>query len=82
MSGEEREAAVIARHFHDTYEYLAPAYGYETRRASAVEWDAVPAANRALMTHTVANLIAEGLIVPGPRFTAARSSVGLLEEGK
>ena len=46
-------AGVVACQFHDTYERLAPDYGYETRPESAVPWKDVPAANRALMTATV-----------------------------
>lgn len=50
----------LARFFHDTYETLAPAFGYETRRASAVPWEQVPQQNRALMVavcHEVLNLL-------------------------
>lgn len=43
----------VARLFHETYERLAPDYGYETRRESAVPWKDVPAANRALMNAVV-----------------------------
>lgn len=43
----------IARDFHDAYERLAPEYAYETREASAVPWEDVPANNRALMVATV-----------------------------
>lgn len=39
----------LARQFHETYERLAPEYGYETRRESAVPWDQVPEQNRHLM---------------------------------
>jgi hypothetical protein len=42
-------ALALARAFHDTYEELAPVFGYETRRESAVPWDDVPLANRQLM---------------------------------
>lgn len=45
-------ADVIARRFHETYERLAPEYGYRTREASAKPWDDVPEQNRALMIHT------------------------------
>ena len=43
----------VAREFHETYERLAPVYGYETRIESAVPWEDVPGENRALMTATV-----------------------------
>jgi ribosomal protein L37E len=39
----------IAELFHTTYERLAPAFGYETRRESAVSWQQVPEANKRLM---------------------------------
>ncbi len=47
------DAEQLAQRFHDTYERLAPAFGYETRRESAVPWANVPATNRALMIATV-----------------------------
>jgi hypothetical protein len=43
------EAEQLARLFHETYERLAPDFGYETRRESAVPWESVPANNKALM---------------------------------
>lgn len=39
----------IARLFHETYERLAPNYGYKTREESAVPWELVPEPNRDLM---------------------------------
>jgi len=39
----------LARQFHETYEALAPSFGYETREASAKPWEEVPEANRNLM---------------------------------
>lgn len=39
----------VARLFHETYERLAPQFGYETRKASAKPWDEVPKNNRDLM---------------------------------
>jgi hypothetical protein len=36
--------------FHDAYEELAPKFGYETRRESAVPWSDVPRKNRLLMS--------------------------------
>lgn len=44
LSGED-----LARRFHESYERLAPNYGYKTREASAVPWDEVPTDNRLLM---------------------------------
>lgn len=39
----------LAKLFHTTYERLAPEYGYETRKDSAVPWEKVPEKNRKLM---------------------------------
>jgi hypothetical protein len=50
----------IAKAFHDAYERLAPDHGYKTREASAVPWDDVPPANKALMIATVEALIVAG----------------------
>jgi len=54
---EERHAERLARLFHETYERLAPEYGYKTREASAVPWEQVPERNRALMVATCAELL-------------------------
>ncbi len=42
-------AEFLARKFHETYERLAPQFGYETRKASAVPWEDVPEQSRKLM---------------------------------
>lgn len=39
----------LARLFHETYERLAPTFGYETRKGTAVPWEQVPARNKNLM---------------------------------
>ena len=49
----------LARRFHETYERLAPSFGYETRKASAVPWEDVPEQNRALMTAVCAELLSD-----------------------
>jgi len=59
------EVEAVARAFHATYEHLAPEYGYRTREASAVPWDAVPSPNRNLMVAVVKALIEQGVIRPG-----------------
>lgn len=46
----------IARRFHETYERLAPDFGYRTREASAKPWEDVPTHNRALMVATAAEI--------------------------
>jgi hypothetical protein len=43
------DPVALARRFHEVYEELAPTFGYETRRESAVAWEDVPQANRHLM---------------------------------
>src|SRR5690606_35492577 len=53
-----RDRAIeTARLFHDTYERLAPQYGYRTREASAKPWDEVPENNRELMIATCAEVL-------------------------
>lgn len=61
------DAEVIARRFHETYERLAPRFGYETRRESAVPWRQVPERNRKLMVAVVTDLLDKGVIaIPPP----------------
>jgi hypothetical protein len=50
-------AETLACLFHETYERLAPSFGYETREDSAVPWDQVPDTNRKLMV-----AVAEGVL--------------------
>lgn len=47
----------LAQLFHETYERLAPAFGYRTRRGSSVPWADVPAKNRALMIATCSTIL-------------------------
>ena len=49
MTEEQLTAEDLARAFHETYERLAPEFGYETRRESAVPWEDVPENNKNLM---------------------------------
>jgi hypothetical protein len=49
----------VAEWFHEAYERLAPLFGYETRRESAVPWDAVPTANRLLMIEVAREVLAQ-----------------------
>jgi hypothetical protein len=46
----------LAKLFHETYERLAPTFGYETRKGSRVPWEEVPERNKKLMI-AVADLI-------------------------
>jgi len=51
------DAEVLAKRFHETYERLAPSYGYETRKDSAVPWEKVPEKNKALMRAVCSELL-------------------------
>lgn len=51
------EAEELARMFHETYERLAPSFGYKTREASAKPWAEVPENNRQLMTAVCATIL-------------------------
>jgi len=51
------EAQRLAERFHETYERRAADFGYKTRGESAVPWDNVPLANKALMIATCAELL-------------------------
>ena len=54
---DAREAEGLARLFHETYERLAPTFGYETRKESAVAWEDVPGHNRGLMIAVAASIL-------------------------
>lgn len=58
----------VAKAFHETYERLAPQYGYKTREESAVPWEEVPEQNKLLMVGVVADLIDKGVIQLGEAF--------------
>lgn len=47
--GLRRDAVALARRFHELYEELAPAAGYETRPETRVPWASLPRDNRFLM---------------------------------
>ena len=66
MTAEEMAIAhEIAREFHESYERLAPQYGYETREESAVPWSEVPDDNKLLMIGVIADLLDKGVIRQG-----------------
>lgn len=69
----------IARLFHETYERLAPSFGYETRKASAVPWDDVPESNRRLMIAVAAEVQAALSTTPAPE-DAAWAAAEVLRE--
>ena len=67
MPYDPSEAAeMLARLFHETYERLAPDYGYETRRESAVPWDDVPDQNKRLMVAVCGHVLEQ--ILPPQRY--------------
>lgn len=49
MDTSKPQAEKLAQLFHETYEYLAPEFGYSTRQESAKPWADVPERNRQLM---------------------------------
>lgn len=68
----------VARYFHEAYERLAPSFGYETRKASAVPWADVPEPNRSLMVAVAGEVLAtldaarRERVAAGPRRRARR----------
>lgn len=78
--GFEGEVVKVARAFHEAYEALAPAFGYETRKESAVPWDEVPEKNRVLMCSVVQALISEGVIITPAAVDRLRAATALLTE--
>ena len=50
-------ADVWAQDFHDTYERLAPRFGYATRPESAKPWAEAPEINKSLMRAVVAEVL-------------------------
>jgi hypothetical protein len=69
----------LAQRFHDTYERLAPSYGWETQRESAVEWTDVPQRNRDLMIAVVREITDE---LKQQVFAALNPPAGLPESGE
>ena len=67
----------VARLFHDAYERLAPSFGYETRKASAVPWSDVPEPNRLLMV-AVASEVRAALAQPAPALDVERPEIVVL----
>jgi hypothetical protein len=65
-----RDPAKLAQLFHETYERLAPLFGYETREESAKPWAEVPERNRKLMTavceHVLSELCLPLALAPAP----------------
>jgi hypothetical protein len=51
-------AESVAKLFHETYERLAPTFGYETQLATRVPWEDVPERNKRLMIAVTAEILA------------------------
>lgn len=51
------DAEKLAHLFHNAYEHLAPEYGYETRKESAVPWAEVPEKQKNLMIATARKVL-------------------------
>lgn len=62
LTARSNRCEAVARAFHETYETLAPHFGYDTREESAVPWADVPEQNKRLMRATVDSLIEQGVI--------------------
>jgi Caspase domain len=52
------DAESVAKLFHEAYERLAPAFGYETRRETRLPWEKVPERNRRHMIASTAEVLA------------------------
>jgi len=63
---DAHEAEQLAERFHETYERLAPEYGYETRKESAVPWCDVPDSNKRLMVAVCRELLADARYAEPP----------------
>lgn len=50
---------VLAKTFHETYERIAPEFGYKTREESAKPWEEVPEQNKNLMIAVCAVVLAK-----------------------
>lgn len=55
----EWSAERLARLFHDRYEALAPLYGWQTQKISAVRFDELPQSNKRLMMHVCREVLYE-----------------------
>jgi hypothetical protein len=61
----------LAKLFHDTYEQLAPDFGYTTRKSSAVPWSEVPEPNKSLMIAVATRVIERLKLEAGITWTNA-----------
>ena len=60
-------AEALAKIFHQTYERLAPKFGYKTREESARPWEEVPEENKKLMIAVCAEIIQYGQFTPAAK---------------
>lgn len=73
----------LAQRFHEAYERLAPAFGYETREASAKPWEQVPENNRRLMTAVCAEIIGADVpaVIDAGELSCGCPAVGVFAKG-
>ena len=71
-------AETLAQKFHETYERLAPSFGYETRKESAKPWCDVPEKNKKLMIAVCAEIKASLTAPP----QVPQEVVDILKEAK
>lgn len=65
--GNDRRA--IAKRFRETYERLAPQFGYRTRKETSKPWDQMPEQNKRLMIAVCAEILAAPAPQPAPATT-------------
>lgn len=63
---------MLAKAFHDEYEYRAKLHGWHTQESCKVEWEDLPTDNRATMIATVFGLHQKGLLSFGPAIDTPR----------
>lgn len=59
----------LAELFHETYERLAPQFGYTSRASSAVPWRNVPEPNKSLMIAVAKEVMEELKLKAGITWT-------------
>lgn len=67
---EQSRAEELAQRFHETYERLAPSFGYETRKESAKPWADVPEQNKRLMVAVCAEIMQDEMYLRGNQLAA------------
>lgn len=73
----------LAKFFHETYEKLAPEFGYKTRKASAKPWQDVPENNRHLMTAVACAVYGHlGIATLQSQLTAAQEALRWIPVGE